>query len=322
MSNAAQWKQDILGPNWVARTIPLGTDNEGPVVATLVRAAAGPRQSKAILYVHGFVDYFFQTHQAEFFASLGYDFYALDLRKYGRSLRTKQTPNYVESLSDYRFELDAAARIIAKEGHTELVVLGHSTGGLVTSLWVNARRNTHDELGIEIKALILNSPWFDLNKPWATRVFGTAFAAQASKIAPMLKVGKMSPHYGRALHLSTGGDWDYNLDFKPLNGFPIRAGWFTAIRKGHARIKAGLDIACPVLVLTSDRTGDAEHDHDELLSTDSVLDVHQIWDGAANIADNITIVPIHGGAHDLSLSAGAARTAYFDAIRAWLSNID
>ena len=58
--------------------------------------------------MHGFADYFFQTGYAEWWTERGYDFYALDLRKYGRSLRPHQTPNYVTDLREYFAELDAA----------------------------------------------------------------------------------------------------------------------------------------------------------------------------------------------------------------------
>lgn len=83
---------DLLGPPYERHTIDLGSDDEGPVVATLVRRRAERPSRRAVLYVHGFVDYFFQTHVADFFAARGWDFYALDLRKYGRSLLPHQTP--------------------------------------------------------------------------------------------------------------------------------------------------------------------------------------------------------------------------------------
>ena len=66
--------------------IPLPDDYEGSVAATLVRFAAGRAPSRAVLYLHGYVDYFFQTHMARWFVARGWSFYALDLRKYGRSL--------------------------------------------------------------------------------------------------------------------------------------------------------------------------------------------------------------------------------------------
>src|SRR5688572_32947397 len=111
-------------------TFDLDPDDEGPVVATLVRRRAERPTRRAVLYVHGFNDYFFQTHLADFFVERGYDFYALDLRKYGRSLLAHQTPNFTRSMGEYFPELDEAARIIREEeGHEQLVVAAHSTGG-------------------------------------------------------------------------------------------------------------------------------------------------------------------------------------------------
>jgi len=65
-----------------------------------------------VLYVHGFADYFFQTELAEFHAARGEDFYAIDLHKYGRSLRPHQTPYQMADVADYYGELDTALRFI------------------------------------------------------------------------------------------------------------------------------------------------------------------------------------------------------------------
>ena len=65
------WSPDVLGDQWRARTIHLGADDEGPVEATLVRSADGPRHHRAVLYLHGFVDYFFHPHLAAAFAERG-----------------------------------------------------------------------------------------------------------------------------------------------------------------------------------------------------------------------------------------------------------
>lgn len=312
------WEPDILGVDWVARTLRLAPDEEGDVVATLVRRSGRPSTGKAVLYVHGFVDYFFQTHMADAFEAHGYDFYAIDLRKYGRSLRPHHTPNYVTKLSAYAEELDKAARIIRdEEGHDELVVVGHSTGGLVTSLWADAR--TRPGTDPVIDALVLNSPWFDLNEPWFTRVVVTPIIDLLGPLAPRVKVGSLAPHYGRALHSATGGEWDYDLTLKPHEGFPVRAAWFRAIRRGHARIARGLSINCPVLVLTSDASGDAKNWHDAITTTDSVLDVTQIQDRAPGLGADVTLAVIPGGAHDLTLSPEPARSIFFDEVFGWLS---
>lgn len=50
-------------------------DYDGPVIATLFEA---PRPTidngRAVLYVHGYIDYFFQEHLAEHFVARGYRF--------------------------------------------------------------------------------------------------------------------------------------------------------------------------------------------------------------------------------------------------------
>ena len=86
--------------------IPLPEDYEGSAEATLVRFAAECAPSRAVLYLHGYVDYFFQTHMARWFVARGWNFYALDLRKYGRSLTVGQTPYYCRDLHEYYPEID------------------------------------------------------------------------------------------------------------------------------------------------------------------------------------------------------------------------
>src|SRR6476659_9585557 len=97
---------DVLGEPYLAETISLPPDEEGPVVATLVVRRAEQPTTKAVLHVHGFCDYFFQTAYAEWWNERGYDFYAVDLRKYCRSIRPHQTPNYLGDLREYFPDLD------------------------------------------------------------------------------------------------------------------------------------------------------------------------------------------------------------------------
>ncbi|MBP7974971.1 MAG: alpha/beta hydrolase, partial [Acinetobacter sp.] len=90
-SNFYTYQPDILGNGYQQLTLNFADDYDGKVVATLVRKKAAQATKKAVLYVHGFADYFFQKEMAEQFNQHGYDFYALDLRKYGRSKLPHQT---------------------------------------------------------------------------------------------------------------------------------------------------------------------------------------------------------------------------------------
>ena len=79
---------------------------------------------------------FFQTEVAKFWNGLGARFFALDLRKYGRSLCPGQTEGYVTSLEVYDDDVEAALSAMGTEAAgRRLVLLGHSTGGLTLTWW-------------------------------------------------------------------------------------------------------------------------------------------------------------------------------------------
>ena len=306
---------DVLGPPYERHTIDLGTDDEGPVVATLVRRRADRPTRRAVLYVHGFVDYFFQTHLADFFVERGWDFYALDLRKYGRSLLPHQTPNFTRSLTDYFAELDESARIIREQdSHDQLLVAGHSTGGLVTSLWSHSRRRD----GI-VDGLFLNSPFFDFNVPWLLRRPAMAAVVGESGRMPYRKIPTGSLGiYGKSLHQDHSGEWAYDLTWKPITGFPVTTGWLTAIRRGQLRLRAGLSIEAPVMVACSTRTYRSRGWTEDARVTDVVLDVEHIVRWAPGLGPRVTIARFDGGVHDLMLSGKDVRAEVFRELGRWV----
>src|SRR5688500_20289875 len=119
---------DVLGDPWVAETIGLPPDEEGAVVATLVCRRTDRPTNRAVLHVHGFADYFFQTEYAEWWTARGYDFYALDRRKYGRSIRPHQTPKYIAELRAYFPDLDTQSyRHTTLDDHKRVVLSHHLT---------------------------------------------------------------------------------------------------------------------------------------------------------------------------------------------------
>jgi alpha-beta hydrolase superfamily lysophospholipase len=304
---------DVLGKPYRAETIELAADDEGEVVATLVhRPSRGPR-GRAVLHVHGFADYFFQTPAADYWVARGYDFYALDLRKYGRSLREHQTPNFVTDLSDYYEEIDEAyRRITERDGHHHVVVTAHSTGGLITPLWVHDRQP-------DVAAIVLNSPWLDLTGSLLLRTAGTRAIDQIGARRPYLAIPReVSGFYARSLHREHDGEWDFDLAWKPLESWPVYAGWLRAVRRGHARAHRGLDVHAPVLVLTSGASGRPKEYDQTCSTTDIVLDVELIRKWAPKLAGHVTLVRVEGAIHDVTLSSGPVRERVFDELTRWL----
>jgi alpha-beta hydrolase superfamily lysophospholipase len=285
-------------------------DFEGEVVATLISRTTGSR--RAVLYVHGFTDYFFQDHLAEHYVQRGIDFYALDLRKYGRSLLPHQTRGLIRSITDYFPEIDEAVRII-RAGHDELTINAHSTGGLITALWADRVRGRD-----LVQGLVLNSPFLDLNVPAPLRLAADLFRTPLSYTRRPLRLGA-STVYGQSLHHTEQGEWDYDLELKPLGGFSVHAMWLAAIRRAQRRLHAGLSVDAPVLVLASS-TGLRVRDFvPEARSADVVLDPEHIARWSTAIGPHVTCVRIADGVHDLVLSAEHARKQVFAEIDRWMN---
>jgi alpha-beta hydrolase superfamily lysophospholipase len=305
---------DVLGEPYLAETIGLPPDDEGAVVATLVVRRAAEPTGRAVLHLHGFSDYFFQTAYAEWWTERGYDFYALDLRKHGRSIRPHQTPNYVTDLRDYFADIDAAwQRVADRDGHEHVVISAHSTGGLIVALWANERRPA-------VAGMVLNSPWLDMQGGLLIRTLGTAVIDQVGARAPRRLVPRtVDGFYARGLHVDHEGEWDFNLDWKPLDSWPVYAGWLRAIRRGHAELHRGLEVGCPVLVISSGGTRWPKEMGPDVHNYDIVLEVPQIRRWAVALGRHVTYVAIEGARHDVVLSLPEPRAQVYAELDRWAS---
>ncbi|MCC2546969.1 alpha/beta hydrolase [Hymenobacter sp. BT175] len=319
LSAAPAYLPDVLGPDFEQLTLPQPDDYEGTVRSTLIRRRfTGPASDRAVLYIHGFTDYFFQRELARQWEKHGYRFYALDLRKYGRSLLPHQRPNNVRDLTEYFADLDAALARIGEEGARTVVLNGHSTGGLITALYARSgsRRG-------QVSVLVLNSPFLEMNQPWLLRKVAMPVISRLGALYPDLPIpARLPPGYGESLHQSRHGEWDYNLTWKPIEVFAVNAGWLRAIRAGHRQVARGLGLPQPVLVLHSARTVQRYHPfNDEYFSADGVLNAEHIRTLAPQLGSRVTVQGIEGGMHDLVLSRPAVREKVYEAMFRWLATV-
>ena len=318
----SEWVPDVLGEEFTQRTLPL---SDG-FVATLVRALPEPSPwwrlghdprplaDVDVLYVHGWSDYFFQKRLARFWTSRGARFFALDLRGYGRSLRPGQLAGFVADLHAYDEEIAAARSVIAEGGEgRRLVLFGHSTGGLVLSLW--ADRNP----GVA-EALVLNSPWLEfqlapLRAPIAPLVELMA-KLRPRDAAPQIDLG----YYSRAqVEVADPDDlMSPNPDWRPRRAMPVYAGWLHAILNGHNRVAAGLSIDAPVCVLLSARSAPPARWSEELTRSDTVLVVEEVAKAALKLGPSVTMERIDGALHDVFLSRREARNEAYARLDRWV----
>jgi alpha-beta hydrolase superfamily lysophospholipase len=342
---AGRWAPDVLGRGFEARTLPLADDDEGPVVATLVRhapatprtlgtiapapvvrplgaavraavpiAGRGPARPGAVLYLHGWNDYFFQRHLAEFWHAQGLAFYALDLRKYGRSLRVHHTPGYVEDLAAYDEDIDAALAVVRGEvgEDADVVLMGHSTGGLTASLWAHRHPGA-------LRALVLNSPWLELQGSELMRLVTAPVVEQLARFNPKAPLPALDPgYYARTIDAALDGEWTLDPRWRLSPSMAVRPGWFRAILDGHAQVAAGLAVDAPVLMVTSARTLISAVWSEEMRASDIVLDVELLGRRALQLGPVVTVVRVEGALHDVLLSPSPVRERAYGEIARWL----
>lgn len=321
----------MLGDEFEQLTLELAPDDEGPVVATLVRALPrepawwnrlrGSRrllEDVDVLYVHGWSDYFFQKRLARFWTARGARFFALDLRKYGRSLRDGQTPGYITDLATYDEDIAAALEAMGRgaEGTASarrLVLLGHSTGGLTLSMWASRHPDT-------AAAVILNSPWLEFQVASARPLIAPVAELQARwaprEVAPQVDLG----FYTRAQQEVADPDdpVEVNLLWRPAQTMAVHAGWFHAVLSGHAAVAAGLSIDAPVCVLLSARFAAPTRWSEDLTRADSVLVVDDIARAALKLGPSVTVERIDGALHDVFLSRHEAREEAYRRLDGWV----
>lgn len=315
------WVPDVL-PGYWQNTIPLGPDpdGEGDIVATLVRRGPHTDADHAVLAVHGYTDYFFHTALADHFAERGFTFYALDLRKCGRSHQADQTPHFTTNLAHYDDELNHALALIREQSDVKVVMYGHSAGGLIVSLWLDRLRRDDAIAAAGVTGLVLNSPFLDLHGPAILRlgVTSATIAALSRMRSKGVARASGSGGYGSSLHRDYHGEFEYNLQWKPLGGFPVTFGWLHAVRRGQARLHRGLDVGVPNLILRSDHTVPESAEPAALQRGDAVLDVSQIARWAGCIGNRTSIIPVPDAKHDVFLSLSQPRQLAYRHLDRWL----
>lgn len=317
LSVFAQYTPDTLGNGFVKHTFHMSDDYEGEVISTLVKLnPSHPDSKRALLYVHGFNDYFFQDQMAHKFDSAGFNFYAVDLRKYGRSMLPSQYPFNVRSLDEYFTDIDSAITIIRKEGNQEIILMGHSTGGLIASLYAEKNRDH-----LQIDALVLNSPFLDMNQSKFKEKVLIPIVSFLGRWFPNMKIPQgISTGYAESLLKQYHGEWNFNTNWKMINSPALTAGWIRAIYTGQKKIRKGLHIPVPVLVLHSDKTIYGDDWTPDFNRGDAVLDVKDIEKYGKMLGPQVTTVTVPNGLHDLILSNYAARTKTYKEIFSFLSS--
>lgn len=295
-------------------TINLAPSYEGEEIATLIAAKANQGNRSPILYIHGYSDYFFHPHVAEEFLLHGFDFYALDLRKYGRSILPHQHAGYCNYIEEYFEEIDIAVYEIFKESKHHVTLLAHSFGGLVAAMYLNKglKRKYIDKL-------ILNAPFLAFNTSNATKELIFKFLSNGlAKLKPYSGLeNTVLPFYVRSLHKNFNGEWNFNLNWKPVNGFKTYFAWIHAVDNAQKYLKQHSKIEVPILVLCSASSYLPKKESLIIKSTDIILDTHELMHLSGYLGEDVMIKAIKHAVHDVFLSRQSIREQAFHAVFEW-----
>lgn len=304
------WHPDIL-EGYEARYVNHGIVFDGPCRSTIIRKLSPKPNGKAYLYVHGFNDYFFQKEMGELFVDSGYSFYAVDLRRYGRSWQPWQYPFNVRKQKEYFEDIDSAIAQMRRDGMTDITLSGHSTGGL-TVLYMAAEKG----LDLDVERIVTDSPFLEWNFSPFMRNVGAPLIEFLSKFSKNAKI-KQSHCDGYAFSIlkQYHGEWEYDTDWKMIYSPPVTYSWVGSINHAQSVLmKKGKNITIPVLVMHSSRKIDGCNWTPEFQTGDAVLDPAMIQKRGEKLGLTREVCTIDSGLHDLILSRKDIREAAYDTI--------
>ena len=304
------WHPDILA-GYEARYVNQGEAFDGPCRSTIVRKLNPRGSRKAYLYIHGFNDYFFQSEMGERFVDSGFNFYAVDLRRYGRSYEPWQYPFNIRNQEEYFNDIDSALSQIIRDGNTDITLSGHSTGGLTVALYGAVKGND-----TPVDRIVTDSPFLAWNFNSFMRNVAIPVVGFWGKMFKNTKIKQgHCDGYAYSLLKEYYGEWEYNTDWKMIYSPPVTASWVNAISTAQKTVmKKRENIKVPILVMHSSRKIDGCNYTPEFQTGDAVLDPFMLQERGVKLGHQREVCTIDSGLHDLILSRHEVRDAAYDTI--------
>lgn len=148
--------------------------------------------------------------------------------------------------------------------------------------------------------------------------------------------------YGKTIHKSSKGEWDFDLTKKPIDKIRIHGSSFAAIRTAQqSLLKQGFSIKNPILFMCSsrsikpDRTWRDDYENGKnkkkifiinfylhFYLADLILNVTTMRRVASTLGQQITLYEIENGKHDIFLSEVSVREKAFHLMFRWLTHLE
>lgn len=251
----------------------------------------GPHALGCIVLVHGLGEHSSRYIEwAKKFTDNGFSVFSFDLRGHGKSMsKAKKASNYEKILEDIGLVIEKSKEVCPNQ---PIFLYGHSLGGNLVANYIISNP-------INIKGVILTSPWLELTQPPSGIM--RAVAKLLSLVAPNLQVnnGLKSEDLSKELrevHL-------YRKDPLVHNKIPVRL-FVQAYAKGMLAKRCIYKINVPLLVLHG--------------TADNITSYQASQDFVMNASEKTNFYKIEGGYHELHNDTDSKKT--FQIILNWLKD--
>ena len=268
------------------------------------------KNDKAIIWIPGFNDYFYNFYIGNKFVENGYDIYAISLNNY----MTNQNENKFNcnSSSEIINSIDKLIEeIINIKLYNNYYLYGHSMGGLIAVNYLEYGKYKN-----LFKKLILNSPFFDFNLDTITKFILNYIIYYLAYLFPRCELRKKTyvPNY---LSLNISKRFYINLNYKTDYLCQIYFSWIKSISTLQYNIfRSRINLKIPIFVLYCDKTTIFENDN---MVGDDTLNVEDIDYYSDNIGDNVKKIKVKNSIHDIFSSSIQVINYAFNKTLEWLN---
>jgi hypothetical protein len=253
-------------------TLPLTLLRDGGTGAAVLRRRSARPSRRGAVYVHCPGDAFVRDELVVWFTDRGFHFYAADLREVGGGAGTRQDTNLVAAdLSEYFRCLDEAVAHVRQADAIDTVVICAHGTGALVCALWCHARRA----GRPADVLVLATPDLSRDQSWLARAGAVWRTGAAGEEMPL--AGRVSP---------------------------LRAA-------AQRRVRRGLDIACPVLVMCPARAWDSP------AGVAGPVILRALFGAPATVrlGEHVTWLKLDGGQ---PLPGGPERKKFFDELGRWL----
>jgi alpha-beta hydrolase superfamily lysophospholipase len=295
------------------------------------------KNNKVILWLPGLNDYYYHFEFGEKLIKNGYDIWAFFPPNYGKNAQNNDSMYHVNDLKEYFVLIDSIIDDI-KVKYSDIILYGHSTGGLVATCYSKYGKNKD-----KISKIILNSPFFDFYMPkmeivirdmttnnliniddiwfgkyilsWITVFFLKIIVYYIALLFKNFNIINQDEKIKNQFKYKIIENYYFDQEYVKMHRINIKFGWIRTMLYYQYKIQnKETKLNIPVLILHSDKS---VLDLSKEIG-DDILNVEDIKKYGSYISDQVEFVSFDNSLHDVLRSEYKTAIKYLNKTIEWL----